>query len=122
MINLVLGITQSQTFTVTLNEKIPCETYCYTPVFKFQNILTGELKYFTTPDLSSWPSRYNIFQVELVPSIDDEDLLDGKIFLKDVGTYFYDVYNQPCTEVGINPDSFINTLEVGYMKLSRINE
>ena len=116
MINLFMGVTQSQVMVVTLNEKLPCDTFCYTPVFKFQHAITGEVKYFIANDISSFTRRYNYFEVELVDE-GSEDVLNGKIHLKNVGMWFYVVYNQPCGIIGIDPDEFVGELERGYMHL-----
>ena len=116
MINLFTGVTQSQVIVVTLNEKLPCDTFCYTPVFKFQHTITGETRYFICNDISSFTRRYNYFEVELVDE-GDEDVLNGKINLKNVGMWFYTIYNQPCDIIGIDPDSFVGELERGYMHL-----
>lgn len=116
MLNLFAGVTQSQVMVVTLNEKLPCDNFCYIAVFEFQNILTGHIKYFIANDISSFTRRYNYFEVELVDEV-DEDVLNGKIYLKNTGMYFYKVWNQPCDIIGIDPDEFVGELERGYMHL-----
>ena len=116
MINLFMCVTQSQVMVVTLNEKLPCDTFCYNAVFKFQHTITGETKYFIANDISSFTRRYNYFEVELVDEC-SEDVLNGKIHLKNVGMWFYVVYNQPCGIIGIDPDEFVGELERGYMHL-----
>jgi len=117
MINLVKGIYTPQVVTVTLNEKLPCNTLCYTPVFKFMHILTGQSIYFTANDLSSFTGRYNYFEITLVEDISEVDILDGKIFLENTGLYFYDIYLQPCDVIGVDPDLIEDKLESGYVQV-----
>jgi hypothetical protein len=116
MINLIRDEIDPQVMVMTLNDKLPCDTFCYTPVFKFQNVGNGELKYFTAQDISSFTTRYNYFQIELVDEI-DENVLIGKIHLKTIGMWFYSVYKQPCGVIGIDIDSLEEELERGYMYL-----
>ena len=116
MINLFAGITQSQVIVLTLNEKLPCDTFCYTPVFEIQHIITGRIKYFMANDISSYTRRYNYFEVQLVDE-GQEDVLNGKIYLENTGMYFYKVWNQPCGIIGIDPETFEGELERGYMNL-----
>lgn len=105
---------------VTLNEKLPCDTDCYTPVFYIQNQLTFESKYFTAADISTWPSRYNLFELTVVGLTASENLMTGQLYFTQshIGQWTYTVYNQPCVVPGIDPDEFVNVLETGYFKLS----
>jgi hypothetical protein len=120
MINLVKAFIGIQSMVFTLNEKLPCDTTCYTPVIKFEHIITQERVYFTTNDLSFWTGRYNFFGVELVQP-NQVDVLDGKIYLENLGMYFYTIYLQECSVVGIDPNQLNIELERGYMYLRENN-
>lgn len=119
---LHLSITSegSQYISVTLNEELPCDTDCYKAVFLFKNELTNKELYFTNEDLSSWPGRINTFRVSLVYDPLNSDPDNGVIYLdeSDIGTWTYTVYNQPCNGDKIEPETFLNILETGYLKIT----
>jgi len=83
--------------------------------------LTRREKYFIPiDDISPITDRLNMFEVQVVVGATSSENLDsGIIFFtqSDIGMWKYEVYQQPCDVVGIDPDQFIIQLETGYLKI-----
>lgn len=113
MIYITRNTTNKLILTLTENVTITGTVYF---IFSFQPLSTldevATIKYFTTPDLSTYTNRYNSF--ELVES-DSGSTTGGNnipLYLKP-GQYEYKVYQS--TTTSLNPNTFGSLLESGKM-------
>lgn len=80
------------TVVVTLEELTTIENPFYIFEFIYDQDLTSKFMYAEDDSLNK--ARYNRFKIDVVP-VDDEDLIDGKIYFKHNGLYTYKVYQSP---------------------------
>ena len=119
MINLTRGATAPETVVLTLTENAECIGPSASAwVFELTDVVTGATVVFTSPDNSSYPERYNSFQWQALTGASGEDLLDGKIYLEDLGTYDYTAYQfYESVPQDIDLANAIKIVEVGRLTL-----
>jgi hypothetical protein len=111
----MLKINQNQIneVVVTLNELKTISNPFY--IWSIENDLNLTNKIFYSPDQSTNLSRYNLFNIELVNNIIDEDLLLGKLFIEDneYGFWTYKIYQSPTINLGLTGLTNSDIVEYG---------
>lgn len=89
-------------------------------VFEFTNQTTKDSYTISLDDYSQYKEFYNLFDLEIVATLGDEDLTNGKLYLKDEGYYDYVVKYYDITASPID----LKTCEVGIARYqtNRINK
>jgi citrate lyase gamma subunit len=83
-------------------------------VFEFTNQITKDVFTIELEDLSLHKQFYNLFQLEVVNTLSQQDLSNAQLYLKDVGYYDYVVKYYDTT---LPPPIVYHTCEVGIMRL-----
>lgn len=100
------------TLVFTLKEKTTLATPYY--LFELTSRLSGTKYYFTKADSSNYVDTYNEFLIEETAT---EDLTDGKIYLPDVGEYYYKIYEQ-VSATNLDPTSTTSIVEEGIIRVT----
>lgn len=85
-------------------------------LFQFKNEFTGNVMYFTTPNLSFNTCRYDLFEITLDDNGAITDSIDIPIYLEP-GQYEYKVYESEVETININ-DTNGKAIEIGRMIVS----
>jgi hypothetical protein len=95
---------------LTLNEQAEVDMP-YSVLFEFTNDTTGEVKLFTTVDISPATSRFNQFHIDENFS---ENLEMGIVSLSPSGYWSYNLYEMtPVSPVDLDPINALSILESG---------
>ena len=118
MINLTRGATAPETVVLTLNENLECIGPSASAfVFLLTSDYTGATAVFTAPEVAN-NSRFNSFEWQILGSTAGEDTQEGKIYLKDLGSYSYVAYQfYASTPQDLDLSNAIKAVEVGRMTL-----
>lgn len=87
---ILLNSGTTSTIALSLKESLTITGVSYY-LFKFYND-DQEEKIFTAPDISTHQDRVNIFEIELVNTIGDENLFFGQIFINQNKKWRYRIY------------------------------
>ncbi len=119
MVTLIKGATAPETVVLTLTENAECIGPSASAwVFELTNVVTGATAIFTSPDNSGYPERYNSFLWQALGTTAGVDTLDGKIYLKDLGTYDYTCFQfYQSTPQDLDLTNAIKVVEVGRLDL-----
>jgi hypothetical protein len=90
----MINITQtgSTLVALTLSEKVTLTTANVYFLFEIQSQDTNAITYFTAPDISSNPLRYNLFTFSGVTSSGAQNLTAGTVYYSVPGYYQYACY------------------------------
>lgn len=98
---------------LTLTEKTTIAGANY--IFEFTYTLTGTVKVFTCPDLSTATGRYNKF---MITDTTTENLYNGEVNLEHAGFWNYKVYQTDTSSpVDLEDRQEDNVVEIGLVKV-----
>ena len=96
---------------LTLSEKTTLTDVVY--LFEVTHDVTNDVKYFIAPDSSTNKERYN--KITITENV-TEDLLNGTVYLPNLGSYSYNIYEQTST-TNLDP-SGLNLIDLGKLKVT----
>lgn len=97
---------------VTLTEKVTIDSPYF--LFTFVNDQTKAAISFLAADISDYTERYNLFNIEVVNLVSEQDLSAGAIYLDLRGYYGYTIRQQSSSS-NLDPDQSGAVMEVGKM-------
>ena len=117
MIHITRGAT-NYVYTTLKEKRSDATTFYY--LFKCENVLTKEKKYFIPKSVAVTTDRYE--KLEILEN-DTEVLASGKVKLKPSGTWHYTIYEQTNND-NLDPDDevVVGTLERGILQVSNATE
>lgn len=86
-------------------------------VFKITNQMTNEVKWFTPPDITGDPARWNTFEIVLVEESGDEILEDGILNITTASTWDYEIWSTIASPIDLNDLDLIEKVETGILKV-----
>jgi hypothetical protein len=104
---MILLKQENNTFALTLWEKVDFGQISPNDIayiFEFTHQVTKDSYTIELQDDSQYKEFYNLFELEIVGALQDQDLNDAKLFLKDEGYYDYVVkyYDNTASPIDLN--------------------
>lgn len=98
---------------LTLSEKATSGSHDW--LFEFKNEQTGQIKYCSAEDISSYPDRYNLF---VITDSAVEDAYNGTLNFDLTTDWSYKVYEMPvASPPSLTPTGYLAIVETGSVKV-----